>query len=162
MHFHYQHRRMFYSSLPTEDIAKLLDFSQFNMWEPGSQGSYNLQFLIMSKAEHLFIFLRACIFLFSLSCLYILSIFLECWGFSLFLDLNIFIMLPFIYSISCICDAGGVGFLLFGLFFCFSLHFYLDKSIDLYIFHYFVHKSSHSLDSFLHSRFVAKFTSVFF
>lgn len=47
---------MFYSFSSTEGIGKLLDVSQYNMWEMGSQGCFNLQFLIMSKTEHLSIF----------------------------------------------------------------------------------------------------------
>lgn len=67
MHFPYQYRRMFYSFSSTEGIAELLDVSQYNMWEMGSQGVFNLQFLIMSKAEYLSIFFRALVVLFSLS-----------------------------------------------------------------------------------------------
>ena len=83
----------------------------------------------------------------------------------LFLDLNIFIILPFIVYIAFI-SVSHLSFVMPEvLAFCFldfcSLFFaFLCRQIYefIHIFHYSVHKSNLSLDSFLHFRFDAKFT----
>ena len=100
LHFHYQYWRMFYSSLPTEDIAKLLDSSQSNMWQMGSQCSFNCHFLLWAK-QNIFPYFPNHLHFYSLWALCRSAHFFSNAGtffFPLFLeDLNIFSLLHLIY-----------------------------------------------------------------